>query len=146
MTRAFDRMRSGAADTVAGLPPTGDVDSLRGRKHVLLVSYRRDGRPVPSPMWFGCDEDGTVYCRSGAGDAKVARVRRNPNVLIAPCDRRGAPVGPPLQGLARVVERAEEGAAEQVIRANFGLGRRIYKRVLGDAVPAAYIRVTAAPW
>ena len=141
MTRLFDRMRSADADAVADTPPAGNVGDLRHHKHLLLVTYRRGGGAVPTPVWFGVDESGAVYCRSGADDAKVRRIRNNPQVLIAPCDRRGAPMGPPLTATARVLAPGEEATAERAISANFGLGRRIYKRLLGDALPAVYIEL-----
>lgn len=144
MSRMFDRMRSSEADAVAGAPPAGTAADLHGHKHLLLVTYRRDGRAVPTPVWFGHGDDGALYCRSGAADGKVKRIRNNRQVLVAPCDHRGSPLGPPFAATADIVSAADEPAAEAAIRANFGLGRRIYKRLLGDAVPAAYVRVTPA--
>lgn len=142
LTRMFDRLRSTSADEVATSAATGSFDSLNGRRHVLLVSYRRDGSAMPTPMWFGLDEAGTIYCRTAADNAKVRRIRNNSHVLLAPCTRRGQPLGPPVDATARPVVPGAEANAEAAIRANDGLGRRLYKRLLADTVPAVYLAIT----
>ena len=48
----YDRMRSGDADSVADAAPTGSIDDLKGRKYCVLVSYRKNGQPMPSPLWL----------------------------------------------------------------------------------------------
>ena len=65
---------------------------LEGHKHCLLVTFRRSGEPVPTPVWFGL-LDGKVYARSEERVGKVKRIRANPRVLVAPCDGRGKPLG-----------------------------------------------------
>ena len=69
-------------------------EHLRGHKYCLLVTYKRSGEPVPTPVWFGLG-DGKLYVRSEAGVAKVRRIRNDPRVRVAPCTVRGKPLGPP---------------------------------------------------
>jgi hypothetical protein len=41
---------------------------------------------------------------------------------------RGKPLGPPAEGLGRVLERSsDQEQAEATLRANYGLGRKIYE-------------------
>lgn len=107
----------------------------------LLVSFRRDGTPVPTPMWAGCD--GTrVVVRSGRSDAKVGRVRLEPRVLLAACDARGRPRSAPMEGRARILEsRSEVRRAEAVLRQAYGAERRLYGLVRAPFLRMTYIEI-----
>jgi uncharacterized protein len=99
---------------------------------------------VPTPIWFGLDDAGKLYVRTGRDVAKVRRIRNNPRVRVAPCTLRGKPLGPPVEGTARVLPAEDEERAEAALKGNYGLGRRLYEGV-GDAVAgvdAVYIEVT----
>src|SRR5436305_13498460 len=136
----YDRMRSGDADSVADAEPTGSIDGLKGRKYCVLVSYRKNGQPMPSPVWFGV-ADGKVYFLTSPDGFKVKRMRNNPDVRVAPCTSRGQPTGPPFLGKARVVDEHEAAAAERAVRSNYGVGRRIYT-VFSGSVDSVYVEVT----
>ena len=136
----YDRMRSGDAASVADTEPTGAIDDLKGRKYCVLVSYRKNGQAMPSPLWFGV-AGGKLYFLTSPDGYKVKRIRNNPAVLVAPCDSRGKPLGPPFAGKARVVDDAEAETAERALKSNYGIGRRIYT-ALGRSVPAVYVEVT----
>ena len=82
--RSFD-VRAGEA---------GAFDALRGHKYALLVTFRRDGTPVPTPVWFGIGADGNVYVESFVEAGKLKRLRNDPRAVLAPCTVRGKPVGP----------------------------------------------------
>ena len=126
--RFYDRIRHPAASSLAGEQRTvSGFDHLQGYKYCLLVTYKRSGEPVPTPVWFGL-ADGKLYVRSDANAAKVKRIRNDPRSRIAPCTSRGKPLGPPAEGRARVLgQQSESGPAEAALRANYGLGRRIYE-------------------
>lgn len=123
----LERVRDKRAAEVTEARTTG-FDHLGGSRHLLLVSFRRNGEAVPTPVWFGID-DGVVYARSEEGVGKVKRIRANPRVLVAPCDGRGKPKGPAAEGRARILEQADEETAERAIQANFGLGRSVYTSI-----------------
>lgn len=135
----LDAMRSPAADRVADDDPTGSIHDLGRRKYCVLVSYRKDGTPVPSPLWFAI-ADGKVYSHSGG--FKVKRIGRNPVVRVAPCTFRGRPTGPPFTGTARVVPRAEAGIAERALQSKYGLTRTLYYRLFTQIDLGEYIEVT----
>ena len=125
---------------MASTTPTGRIEDLAGHKHCAVVSYRRSGEPVATPVWFGLGE-GRLYFRSLAEGVKLKRIARNPEVLVAPCTTRGKPVAPPWRGRARILSAdAESAEAERMIQANFGAGRRVYKRAIEEA-PAVYVEV-----
>ena len=143
--RFYDRIRSGAAGRATdGAAARGDLSSLRGRKYGLVVTYKRDGTGVPTPVWFGLDDEGRLYFRTGANVAKVKRIRNNPRVLVAPCSVRGKPLGPSIEGTARVLAGEEKEHAEAAIQSNYGLGRRLYERA-ADAVGGDEVYVEVVP-
>jgi uncharacterized protein len=140
--RFYDRMRSKAAYGAADQSTTGRFDHLKGHKYGLIVTFKRDGEAVPTPVWFGIDDEGRLYFRTGPDVAKVQRIRNNPHVLVAPCSVRGKPLGPSIEGTARELPEEEREHAEAAIQSNYGLGRRLYEGV-GDAVAGdvAYVEV-----
>jgi PPOX class probable F420-dependent enzyme len=138
----YDRMRSGDSASVADAEPTGSIDNLKGHKYCVLVSYRKNGQPMPSPLWFGV-AGGKLYFNTSADGFKVKRIRNNPEVRVAPCTTRGKPVGPPFVGRARLVPDSEVPAAERAVQSNYGFGRRMYT-ALGNSVDTVYVEVTPA--
>jgi PPOX class probable F420-dependent enzyme len=141
----YDRMRDPASALAArGGATAQGFDALRGHKYCLLVSYRRSGEPVPTPVWFGLDEAGRVYIRTESDAGKVKRVRANAQVLVGPADVRGKPRGPLAAGSARVLDSYEHARAERILQSNYGVGRRMYEAVLGARGDGnAYLEVTA---
>jgi len=145
MSSVYDRVRHPQARAAAraGASAHG-FGALRGHKYALLVSYRRSGEPVPTPVWFGIDGSERLYVRTGADAAKVKRVRAEPRVLVGPADARGRPLGPLAPGSGRVLDEPGERAhAESVLSRSYGLGRRLYERVVGDRSPSTYLEVTS---
>ena len=138
--RFYDRMRSSKAQDVAEATPTGSLADLQGHKYCVVVTYRRSGEPMPSPVWFGTG-DAKLYFQAGATSAKVKRIGRNPQVRVAAATTRGRPLSAPFIGTARVLQPGEGAEAERCLRANYGLGRRLYSRVV-EQVPSVYVEVT----
>jgi PPOX class probable F420-dependent enzyme len=69
------------------------LDAFRNEKYLNLETYRRDGTPVRTPVWFAL-ANAKLYIYAIADSGKVKRVRRNPTARIAPCDVRGNVTGP----------------------------------------------------
>jgi hypothetical protein len=138
--RLFDRLRDRSplpADATAT-----SFDALAGARYALVVTYRRSGEPVPTPMWFGVDGD-RVYARSLADAAKVARLRRDPRVRVAPCTSRGRPTGPFAEGVGRVLSPEESDAAERALDRHYGRPRRIYEGAgTRMGVQTVYLEIT----
>ncbi len=101
-------------------------EHLSGHKYALLITYRRNGEGVPTPVWFGFRE-GKVYVHTERRTAKGRRIEANPRVRVAPCTMRAKPLGPAAEGTARIVAAEEEPDAEAAIQANYGLARRMYE-------------------
>jgi uncharacterized protein len=138
--RHRDAWNSAAAETIA---PEHGFESLRGHKYCLLTTFRKSGKPVPTPVWFGLG-DGKTYLRSEAAVGKVKRIRSNPRVRVAPCTFRGKPLGSPVEGRARVLAPNESERAERAIAANYGLFRKLYERA-GNRLPTDFLYIEVEP-
>lgn len=80
-------------------------EPLTASSVALLTTYRRDGAGVPTPVGRIINDDRLFFTtRSRAG--KTKRLARDPRVTLAPSTRRGSPVGPSMEGVARPVHPA----------------------------------------
>lgn len=101
-----------------------DTDRLTRGKYLLVTTFRRDGTPVPTPVWVGRDgDDVIVWTRSDAG--KVKRVRNNPGVELAECDARGRSRGPTVKGTARILDATGSDYARSLLKRKYGLTGRL---------------------
>ena len=94
------------------------------RTYLNLVTYRRSGAAVSTPMWF-VEEGGVLYVRTPARSGKVKRLRNNPRVRVAPSDRRGNPKGAWIDGRARVVGGAEGERANRLAHRKYGWRKKL---------------------
>src|SRR5216117_2155356 len=72
-----------------------------GERVISLETYRRNGEPVRTPVWF-LKEDGLLYVHTDNGTGKVKRIVRNPKVRIAPSHFRGKPKADYIDGRAEL--------------------------------------------
>jgi hypothetical protein len=74
-----------------------------GEKYVSLVTFRKDGREVATPIWFA-EEAGRIWAYSELSAGKVKRLRNNGGLRLAPCTASGKVTGAWREGSGRVVE------------------------------------------
>ena len=125
---------------------SAEWQQLAQSRYLNLESYRRDGTPVRTPLWFAAAADGTLFVYSRADAFKVKRLRRDPRCRIAACDMRGKVAGPWLTASAAIVTGI--GAAQGMAL----LDRRYWpwKQLLGIAAmlrpaPRAVIALSPSP-
>jgi hypothetical protein len=146
LARLAARTAPSAALAIGDLPRTGSLEEIRECKRSLLVTYRRDGTPVPTPAW-AAEADGRLYVRSERSSGKVKRLRRDPRMLLAPCTAQGRPLGAPLEASARVLPSAEEPTAELALAARYGFGRRCFELAMDLLrVDMCYLEITPSAW
>jgi PPOX class probable F420-dependent enzyme len=139
--RTFDRLRHRDAFAVTDGEVGASFDPLRGHRYVLLVTFRRDGRPVPSPVWLAVGPDGLAYVKTSTQAAKVRRIRNNPSVIVAPCTMRGRPTGPAIRGSASLLAQEDSALAEQTLASRYSLDRKLAEKMLGDTSASVYIAI-----
>ena len=91
--------------------------------YLNLETYKRDGTPVVTPVWFG-EENAELYVYSLADAGKVKRIRNNPRVRVAPCDMRGKLKGEWVNGHARFLDGAEVEHANRLLDQKYGFMKR----------------------
>ena len=94
------------------------------RKYLNLVTYRRSGAAVPTPVWF-VEEGGVLYVRTPAKSGKVKRLRDNPRVRVVPSDGRGNPKGEWIEGRARIAGGTEAEKANRLVHRKYGWRKRL---------------------
>jgi PPOX class probable F420-dependent enzyme len=143
--RLYDRMRHRRAFEVAQQHGTAsDFESLRGARQALVVTFKRSGEPVPTPVNFGLDDEGRLYFRSEPHVAKARRIRNDPHVRVCACNMRGKPTGPLAEGRARVLPPEEGRRALDAIAANWSLPMRPFERGV-DRLPVELVYVEVTP-
>ena len=129
-------------------------DLLADTRYVLLTTFRKDGRAVPTPIWVA-PLGGRIVAYTGADSGKVKRIRRDGRVLLAPCTSRGKPLGDSVEGRAAVLPVEDLPAVRAAVAAKYGLVYRAFQlvqRVAGlvgrghaeDASAALEMRVATA--
>jgi uncharacterized protein len=131
---------------IASEPRTGSVAEIANCKRTLVVTYRRDGRPVATPVW-AAEFDGVLYVRSERASGKVKRLRNDVRLLLAPCTVRGRPLGAPLEARARVLAAQEEPLAERVLAGRYGFVRALFERAMDVMrVDMCYLEIAPGAW
>ena len=93
---------------------------LDNSRYALLRSFRRDGTPADTPIWFAFDGDALVF-RTKVGP-KTKRLSARPDVELAACDYRGRRRGNAtvLLGRASVLSGDEAEAANRTLHRRYG--------------------------
>src|SRR5215472_16943000 len=64
------------------------ISRFDGEIVISLETYRKNGEPVRTPVWF-LKEDGFLFVHTGGSTGKIKRIRGNPKVRVAPSKFRG---------------------------------------------------------
>ncbi len=102
----------------------GALDRFRGQRYFSLESYRRDGTPVRTPLWF-VERNGEMAFYTMAASGKVKRLRRDPRVRVAPCTARGTVTGPWTDGEARELHGDDAREVYALLDRKYGWQRRL---------------------
>jgi uncharacterized protein len=95
---------------------------VQGQKYISLKTFRKNGTPVATPVWFG-EEGGKLYVMTRSDMGKTKRIRNNPQVRLAPCTIRGAVNGPEFAATAQILPSEEHARARQTINRKYWMAR-----------------------
>lgn len=98
--------------------------SLTKHQFINLTTYRKNGQPVTTPVWFAPDGDRLVGL-SQPQTGKIKRIRNNPRVSVAPSTVSGKALGEPIEGTARLLSPEEFAAAESALKRKYGFQFRL---------------------
>ncbi|OBA60852.1 PPOX class F420-dependent enzyme, partial [Mycobacterium sp. 1100029.7] len=96
------------------------VEHLGTARYASLRSFRRDGTPVDTPIWFAPDGDAVVF-RTKRGP-KTKRLQAHPVVALSVCDYRGRvrDGAATLTGRATVLSGADAERANRLLHRRYG--------------------------
>lgn len=97
---------------------------LSGQKYIALVTFRRDGTGVRTPVWFA-EKDGKLYVSTRNDSWKYRRIGNNPQVELSSCTVRGKITGPWFQGRARILPPVEWADARRALKQKYWLSRLV---------------------
>ena len=89
-------------------------------KYVSLTTFRRDGTPVATPVWFVV-ENGRLLVETDGNSYKVQRIRRNHTVTVAPCNATGHVTGEAVSGHAAILPEGDLPRAERLLHRKYRL-------------------------
>jgi PPOX class probable F420-dependent enzyme len=141
--KLFDRMRHPRAFKAAREEGSAqDFEGFRGARQALVVTFKRSGEPVPTPINFGLSDDGKLVFRSEPHVAKIGRLKRNPHVRVCPCNLRGKPLGAMVEATARVLPASENKRSHAIVEANWRFDTKLIERIYDRiGVPEVYVEV-----
>ena len=97
------------------------LSDLKSRRYISLTTFKRDGTAVSTPVWVVSDDGERLLVWSAATTWKVRRIRRNPDVLVAPANFRGKERGERVPATARVIDHP---GIDALLRRKYGWQKR----------------------
>ena len=130
--------------------------AIADEKYVSLITFRKSGEGVASPVWIAPLADGRAGFTTGADSGKVKRIRNNSSVTLQVCTMRGVVTegAGVVHATASVVSDADAtyAAVRNAIRSKYGLivtliglGDRFRKLVGKAQTPTAIVLTFAEP-
>jgi uncharacterized protein len=121
--------------------PSDWASMLSGNTYINLETYRRNGQPVATPVWFTFDDNNNIiYVITKTETGKVKRLRNNSKVRIVPCGIRGQPKGEWLNGRATFATAEQQEIALKQRNKKYGLKARLsglFSRTKGELIGIA---------
>jgi PPOX class probable F420-dependent enzyme len=118
---------------------------LDDARYINLLSFKRDGAGVETPVWVA-PLDGQLVVFTSRDSYKVKRIGRNPKVRVARCDVRGKLLGPWLDGTCAIVEDpVQHRRIMDALAAKYGLQFHIlnfFSRLAGRDKKRAYLEIS----
>lgn len=104
---------------------TSETGRLAAERYVVLTTFRRDGRAVPTPIWVAGDGGELVFW-SERKAGKVKRIRNGGRVEVQGCDLRGQKThGAKVSGQARLLDTAGTERVRRAIARKYGVVGRV---------------------
>lgn len=111
------------------LQQTNLFAALQGQHYMNLITFRKNGQPVVTPVWFA-QEGERLYVTTDRNTGKIKRIRNNHHVQVGPSDGRGKSKGPVINAVARILPPEEAQHAKVLIDKKYGLVKRAFDLIL----------------
>ena len=100
------------------------LDQFLDQKYINLETYKKDGTPVRTPVWFVIDND-LIYVITRDSTGKVKRLKNNHDVQIVPCSFKREPKNEWVKGKAKKVTGKEADIAIKLRKKKYGMFARL---------------------
>jgi len=118
---------------------------LDDARYINLMSFKRDGAGVETPVW-AAPLDGKLVVFTNRDSYKVKRIGRNPKVRVARCDARGKVLGPWLDGTCAIAgDPVQNGRILEALGRKYGLQMRVlnfFAGLVGRDKQRAYLEIS----
>ena len=121
------------------------LEDLAAERYVSLVTFRRNGNGVSTPIWVApCD--GKLYAVTNGTSVKMKRLKANDRIRLAACDARGRVRGEWVEGHGRRVDDSVlMERAQRALQRKYGWQVAVLKffsTLFGRARHRAFIEMT----
>jgi PPOX class probable F420-dependent enzyme len=117
---------------------------LHGHQYMNLVTFRKTGVGVKTPVWFALNGNRLLMYTLGTS-GKVKRIRNNPRVQVGPSDARGEPLGTAVEARAHFLQGEEVKTAEKLLGKKYGLLYtllNLQRKLSGAKIARVFIEIT----
>ena len=98
---------------------------MEGHAFLSLTTFRKNGEPVTTPVWFAQDGD-KLYVMTDTNTGKVRRIHHNAQVEVAPCTINGDLLGTSLEAMAVILLDDQKSRANRALLRKYGWQKPIY--------------------
>ena len=100
------------------------LEQFLDQKYINLETYKNDGTPIRTPVWFVIDND-LIYVITREETGKVKRIKNNQNVRIVPCSFKGEPKNEWIRGKAEKITDEGSQKAIKLRKKKYGMSARL---------------------
>jgi PPOX class probable F420-dependent enzyme len=101
-------------------------NQFENHKFLNIETFRRNGQGVRTPVWF-VEDGGEIFIRTGANSGKVKRIRKNPEVHLAPCRADGTVIGEWIPARGREIADPEtEKIVDGLLGKKYGIQKNLF--------------------
>ena len=100
------------------------LDQFLDQKYINLETYKNNGTPVRTPVWFVIDND-LIYVITRDSTGKVKRLKNNQDVQIVSCSFKGEPKNEWIRGKVEKITDKEADIAIKLRKKKYGMSARL---------------------
>ena len=108
---------------------TASPSTIAAEKYVSLITFRKNGEAVASPVWITSLPDGSAGFTTEDGSGKVKRIRNNPKVTLQACSARGTVKAGSsvVEGTAEVLLGVDAEPMRAAINSKYSVMTKLFK-------------------
>ena len=126
----WDQEAGGSSPPSPTMNESNSARVLKSAKYVSLITFRKSGEPVRSPVWFARfgESPNSYGVITETNSGKVKRVRANSRIEVQVCDAKGGVKtdAPKFSGVARLVTGDQAVAVRKAISKRYGLTYKLF--------------------